>query len=143
MYPRLHNKVSQLLGKDNLRFEFHDVDDDKGHVETYDTNIMGKFTCNNQNCKTDGWSSKKIAITIRMYSGNRYNARVYSQHCKACNSCSRPSLDEESYVERVAYRIKKWKGVSVARPHYSGDAKGEHESDLCEGCKAGHCTQGF
>lgn len=46
-------------------------------------------------------------------------------------------------MERVAYRIKKWKGVNVARPYYSRDAKGEHESDLCEGCKAGHCNEGL
>lgn len=142
MYPELHDRVSALLEEDGLHFKFYNVDDDTCHIEAYDTNIMGLFTCNQKNCRTKRWSSKKVSITIRMYSEDRYNARVYSQHCKACNSCSRPMLDEKSYVDRVVYRIKKWKGVDVTPPHYSKDAKGGHESALCEGCRAGHCLEG-
>ncbi|KAI3567863.1 zinc-binding domain-containing protein [Fusarium oxysporum f. sp. albedinis] len=106
MCPQLHRKVSPLLSKDNLRFKFHNVDDDSTCIKSYDTNVMGRFVCNNRKCATNGWSSKKIAITIRMYDNERYNVRVYNQHCKACNSTSRPLLDEKSYADRVAYRIK-------------------------------------
>jgi hypothetical protein len=42
---------------------------------------------------------------------------------------SKPILDD-SYVERVAYRLKKWCGVELERPEF------------CEGCKAGHCGEG-
>lgn len=140
IYPKLHANVSRLLKKADLQFEFNDVDDDKTCTEAYDTNVMGKFTCNNHKCNCNGWSSKKIAITIRMYQDKRYNARVYSQHCKACNTPSRPYLDTESYADRVAYRIKKWNGVDVDPPPFSRNSGGKHETDLCEGCKAGHCT---
>lgn len=27
-------------------------------------------------------------------------------------------------------------------PTYSGQSKGPHQNDLCEGCKAGHCKEG-
>ncbi|KAF4455862.1 hypothetical protein F53441_1894 [Fusarium austroafricanum] len=130
MYPQLHRKVSPLLSKDNLRFRFHNVDDDSTCIKSYDTNVMGRFVCNNRKCANNGWSSKKIAITIRMYDNERYNARVYNQHCKACNSASRPFLDEKSYADRVAYRIKKWSGIKLDPPHYSGEFTGEHEKDL-------------
>ncbi|KAH7129378.1 zinc-binding domain-containing protein, partial [Dactylonectria estremocensis] len=141
MYPKLHTNVSRLLKEDGLQFEFHGIDDDKTCIEKYDTNVMGRFTCNNHKCSSNGWPSMKIAITIRMYPGNRYNARVYSQRCRACNTPSRPFLDKKSYADRVAYRIKKWNGVDVDPPHYSGDPRGDHEKDLCEGCRAGHCSQ--
>jgi hypothetical protein len=142
MYPQLHRKVSRLLSKENLRFRFHNADDDSTCIKSYDTKVMGRFVCNNHKCATNGWSSKKITITIRMYNNKRYNARVYNQHCKACNSTSRPFLDEKSYADRVAYRIKKWSGIKLDPPHYSGEFTGEHERDLCEGCKAGHCDLG-
>jgi hypothetical protein len=83
----------------------------------------------------------RIAITIRMYRGERYNTRVYHQRCKACNSLSRPILDD-SYAKRVAYRLKKWCGVELERPEFSGQSKGPHEAKFCEGCKAGHCGEG-
>ena len=54
---------------------------------------------------------------------------------------SRPILDD-SYAERVAYRLKKWCGVELERPEFSGQSKGPHEKKFCEGCKAGHCSEG-
>ncbi|KAE8380928.1 zinc-binding domain-containing protein [Aspergillus bertholletiae] len=140
MYPKLHDDVSRLLGKDNLDFQFHTIDDSKGCTEEYETNIMGRFICRNNSCSSSGWSSKKIAIIIRMYPGAKYNARVYHQRCKRCNALSRPFLDT-SYAERVVYRLKKWRGVQMDVPHYSGENKGRpHNSDLCEGCKDGRCS---
>lgn len=141
MFPLMHDKVSSLLEVEDLHFTFHDRDDDIHCVETYDTSIMGRFRCYNQKCRSDGWPSKQIAITIRMYQGQRYNARVYCQHCISCNFLSKPILDD-SYAERVAYRLKKWCGVELERPAFSGQSKGPHAEKLCEGCKAGHCSKG-
>ncbi|KAF4470793.1 zinc-binding domain-containing [Fusarium albosuccineum] len=76
MYPDLHDEVAAELGKNNLVFGFYNNDDDSSAVEDYDTNIMGRFQCYNSSCSTNGWSSKKIAISIRMYSGNRKKRQI-------------------------------------------------------------------
>lgn len=142
MYPALDKELSNELETEDLYFNFNNNDDERGCIESRDTNIMGRFTCHNNNCTSRGWSSKKIAITIRMYSGNRYNVRVYHQRCKSCNWLSRPNLDVGTYVERVTYWLKKWSGVEVERPSH-GERRGKpHESYLCEGCKNGHCREG-
>ncbi|KAI8945084.1 zinc-binding domain-containing protein [Xylaria longipes] len=100
---------------------------------------MGRFQCENSECENDGWRSKVIAITIRIYPDDEYNARVYRQRCKACDTLSTPSLDH-SYAERVAYRLKKWRGIKLKRPQYSDkNDDTPHEGTFCEGCKAGHC----
>ncbi|OAX83701.1 hypothetical protein ACJ72_01936 [Emergomyces africanus] len=139
MYPTHHQSVSCLLEEDDLYFNFHGIDDNIRCNKSHDTNIMGRFTCHNKSCTSNGWSSKRIAITIRMYPGEKYNARVYHQRCKSCKGLSQPLLDE-SYADRVAYRIKKWRGIHVEVPEYSGKSKGPHNSYLCEGCKDGHCN---
>ena len=140
MYPSLHNDVSDLLREHDLYFQFHFKDDGRSCIKDYDTNIMGRFACGNPACAARGWSSKQIAITIRMYSNNRYNARVYHQRCKSCGTSSQPYLNS-SYAERVAYRIQKWCGVQTEAPPFSGRSDGPHRSDLCEGCKQGHCSR--
>ncbi|KAJ5764636.1 hypothetical protein N7533_003317 [Penicillium manginii] len=139
MYPSLHSDITDLLEEDGITFGFYGNDTDTGAIRDYDTNIMGRFNCYNSKCKSDGWSSKMIAIRIRLYSGNKYNARVYHQHCKTCKSISRPVLDA-SYAERVAYRLRKWKGIAQEVPDHSEESKGPHHTHLCEGCKDGHCT---
>ena len=139
MYPALHDSVGRLLGEDDLSFTFFAIDKDKGSIEQYDTNIMGRFKCLNKACAKAGWTSKMIAITIRMYPEQQYNARVYHQRCKSCGSLSQPFPDD-SYAERVAYRLKKWSGVEMDRPSYTDrESERPHESALCEGCKHGHC----
>lgn len=140
VYSVLHDDVSRLLEENDLHFDFHENDDTKSCINEYDTNIMGRFICGNRSCGSSGWSSKKIAITIRMYTGAQYNARVYHQRCQKCNGLSKPRLDD-SYAERVAYRLKKCCGVEMDRSNYSGRSKGPHQSSLCEGCKDGHCSQ--
>jgi hypothetical protein len=140
MHSALHDNVSRLLEEDDLYFDFHETDDNESCIKVYDTNIMGRFICRNRACSSSGWSSKRIAVTIRMYSGARYNARVYNQRCQGCNSLSKPRLDD-SYAERVAYRIKKWCGIEMDRSSYPGHSKSPHQSKLCEGCKDGHCIQ--
>ena len=69
IYQNLHDDVSRLLEENDLYFDFHANDNAKSCINTYDTNIMGRFVCPNSKCGTNGWSSKKIAITIRMYPG--------------------------------------------------------------------------
>lgn len=134
-----HDDVARLLDEEGLRFDFLDADDAENNIEERETNIMGRFLCRDRRCHHSGWSSKKIAITIRMYPGLRYNARVYHQRCRNCNTVGRPILNS-SYAERVAYWIKKWNGVEVQRPATSGQSNGPHDSDRCEGCRAGHCS---
>ena len=140
MYSALHDNVSCLLEEDDLHFDFHENDDTKNCIKEYDTNIMGRFICRNRTCGSSGWASKMIAISIRMYPKAQYNARVYHQRCQSCNSLSKPRLDG-SYAERVAYRLKKWCGIEMDQPFHSGDSRGPHQSNLCEGCEAGHCSQ--
>ncbi|CAG7969415.1 unnamed protein product [Penicillium nalgiovense] len=140
MYEALHDEVSELLVESDLHFEFHGDDDDIGYTRMRDTNIMGRFVCHNQACRASGWSSKKIAVTIRLYPRQEYNARVYHQRCKFCGWISRPVLDQ-SYPERIVYWIRQWNGVRVERPPVSNNSGGPHNRELCEGCRAGHCPQ--
>ncbi|PYH79590.1 hypothetical protein BO82DRAFT_419720 [Aspergillus uvarum CBS 121591] len=143
MYPALHGKVQQRLADAGLAYlTFHPHDTDTGKVRDYDTTIMGRFVCRNRNCETGGWSSKAVAIRIRMYPDGKYNARVYHQRCRGCNALSRPFLNASSYAERVAYRLKKWHGILVTPPAYGGASQAPHNEELCEGCKAGHCFAG-
>ncbi|KAI1126007.1 zinc-binding domain-containing protein [Nemania abortiva] len=141
MHPQKHAEISRLLDEDNLFFTFHDNDDEYGCTKSWDSAVMGRFRCHNPNCGTNGWSSKQIAITIRMYPGEKYNARVYHQRCKSCGSLSKPILDD-TYAERVTYWLKKWCGIHLETPPHSGQSKGPHKNRFCEGCKAGHCAQG-
>lgn len=138
--PNLHDAVDELLQDEGLTFTFH-PNDDSGCLEEYDTNIMGAFECSNRRCASRRWTSKKIAITIRMYQRKRYNARVYHQRCRSCNWLSSPSLDS-SYAERISYRLKKWSAIPVTPPPYLERSGPPHRRDLCEGCEAGHCTAG-
>jgi Zinc-binding domain len=142
MFPEQDSNVAQLLRDADLHFTFHKADQNNCEKE-YDTNVIASFSCDNPLCDARGWSSHIVPITIRMYNKRRYNARVYYQRCKKCNQLAKPKLDE-TYAERVAYRLKKWSGISVARPPYNGEDANRppHISRLCEGCKAGHCRRG-
>lgn len=105
-----------------------------------DTTIMGKFTCADSSCPTERWTSGHIAMTIQLYPSLTYNARMYYQRCKSCNSLSRPELND-SYAERVSYRLAKWSSIALEAPLYSGHSLKAHEPRLCEGCRHGHCLQ--
>ena len=138
MFRALDDSVQRLLRGSGLSFAWFPHDNPRGIVDDYDTNIMGNFTCDNPACSNTGWTSKKIAITIRRYPENKYNARVYHQRCLFCEWVSRPELDD-SYADRVAYRLKKWSGVPVEAVYNGGNSMKPHESEYCEGCKAGRC----
>lgn len=142
MYPELHEQVLKQLRESGLAPDFHYEDDIVDCTETFDTSIMGKFRCSNNKCSTKWWSSKKIAITIRLYNDSEYNAIVYHQLCRDCKIPSTPSLDG-SYAERISYRIKVWCGLDVPESIVpQNQTKSPHESALCLGCKNGHCREG-
>jgi hypothetical protein len=67
MYPECHDRVASLLEDDSVAFDFYGNDDPRNSMKVYDTTIMGRFRCENPSCASDGWSSKKIAITIRLF----------------------------------------------------------------------------
>ena len=140
MWPSLHQDVLRLLRPHGLVFNFRSTDDLDDIVREHDTSIMGKFTCTNTSCSAKAWTSKKIATWIRQYPGLRYNARVYYQRCKFCDSPSRPELDY-SYAERVSYRLAKWSGIALEEPPHSGHTQRPHQSRFCEGCRLGRCEQ--
>ena len=57
-----------MLEEHDLFFDFHE-DDDNACEKEYDTNTVGRFICHNRSCPICRWSSKMVAITIRMYPG--------------------------------------------------------------------------
>lgn len=140
-YPTLHEAVAKAF--DNVPqpaplFQHHEHKSKV--IKDYITSIMGRFQCRNHKCSTPSWGSKKIAIQIREFAGNTYDAVVYKQRCRTCGNLGAMRIDEESYVERVAYRLQKWAGVPMETPEYNEWEEGpSHESPLCEGCKVGHC----
>lgn len=140
MYPECHDGVASLLEDDDLAFDFYGNDDTQNSMKEYDTTIMGRFRCENPSCTSNEWLRKKIAITIRLFQRQKYNARVYHQRCKSCNWISRPTLDD-SYAERVVYRLKKWRGIRVETPPRSGRSDRPHQRSLCEGCQNGRCSE--
>ena len=141
MFPSLHQDIVNAVSDDITSIWFHDEDTDRASDKEYSTHIVGRFKCYNNACSTDGWSSKNVAILIRGYPGNGYNAVVFNQRCKACNRLGTPELDENSYVDRVAYRLKKWAGISMEPRYYAPKNGLPHASHLCEGCKKGVCRE--
>ena len=138
MRPSLHGDVSRQLDQYGLTFHFAPIDDPNDFLKEYDTTIVGAFTCTNDSCRKRRWTSKRVAITIRKLSDLSYNARVYYQRCERCGFVARPDLDD-SYAERVAYRLAKWSGVAVSNPYFSGRSDRPHQEELCEGCRLGRC----
>lgn len=139
MFPWLHRNVSTAVSGSIPRIWFNNNDTDQDSNNEYSTNVMGSFTCSNDSCSSRGWYSKMVAIHIRRYPGNGYNAVVFSQRCDSCKELGQLKLDRESYVERISYRLKVWAGVPVEKPYYNGKKGLPHKSELCEGCKRGYC----
>lgn len=113
----------------------------RGHRQ-YPSHVMGTFKCTTPDCTTSGWSSKKVAILIRSYPGNQYNAEVYNQRCEKCNELGTFTLNVRSYVERVSYRLLRWNGVELERPVFNRRQGLPHRRDLCEGCRRNICPLG-
>ena len=141
MFLSLHQDVVNAVSDKVTSIWFHKENSNKDSNNEYSTHIMGKFECQNDTCSTEGWGSKMVAILIRGYPRNGYNAVVFNQRCKACHQLGALVLDEKSYVDRVAYRIKKWAGVRMEQQYYEPKEGLPHERDLCEGCKRGVCRE--
>jgi hypothetical protein len=141
MYPSLHQDVMDMVSLEIPSAWFHEDDDNEDTNNKYLTHVMGTFKCNNNTCSSVGWGSKKVAMLIRGYPGNGYNAVVFNQRCKSCFQLGSLSLDKKSYVDRIAYRIRRWAGFLMEQPYYASNQGPPHERELCEGCKQGLCRQ--
>ncbi|KAK1997934.1 hypothetical protein LX36DRAFT_681394 [Colletotrichum falcatum] len=139
LYPHLHERVSEAVAEELPSIWFNHNSSTRTTNNEYPTYVMGKFVCDN--CPDTAWTSKKVSIVIRGYPNNGYNATVFSQRCSSCNNLGNFTLDEESYIERVAYRLKNWAGIKADRPFFSGKDGPPHRVDLCEGCKQGYCQR--
>ncbi|KAG7286737.1 hypothetical protein NEMBOFW57_009051 [Staphylotrichum longicolle] len=119
MFPNLHKDVENALSEESISppWSFNHAGGDAEAIQTYGTNIMGRFECRNNECQSGGWGSKKIAIEIRRYRDNGYNALVFKQRCKTCKRLGVMRIDENSYVERVTYRLKKCYIPAISIPH--------------------------
>lgn len=143
MFPELHEHIEEAVFPDISSTWFcKDENGDKSHREWF-TRVMGKFTCNNSHCKKKGWFSKMVPIEIRGYGNNGYNAVVFNQRCKRCDRLGSFMLDEMSYIERVAHRLKIWAGVEMERVNYTKKKGPPHETRFCEGCKRGKCKEDY
>ncbi|KAH8693334.1 zinc-binding domain-containing protein, partial [Phaeosphaeriaceae sp. PMI808] len=139
MFPSLHGAVIHAVFSAMPPPHFRLDDTNLTSTKNYQTSVIGEFSCRNSACHQNGWGSKKVAIVIRQYPENRYNAVVYNQRCKICDNLGSLKLDKPSYVERVAYRLKKWAGVVEAQRELVRGRSEPHESKYCEVCKAGVC----
>ncbi|KAH3996958.1 hypothetical protein HBH98_000890 [Parastagonospora nodorum] len=137
-FPELHQRIAEAVAPAITSTWFNKGLKARADKD-YDTNVTGKFTCDNNGCRKNGWSSGVVATRIRGYPGSGYKAIVYNQRCKSCDQLGSLKMDEESYVERIAYRLKKWAGVPVEPPPFSGQSRGPHDEERCEGCRAGNC----
>ncbi|KAK1978796.1 zinc-binding domain-containing protein [Colletotrichum cereale] len=140
-YPSLHEEVSEAVSEELPSTWFNTNGSGEPPNNQYFSNVMGEFRCDNDNCAKKKWTSKIVAIVIKGYPENGYSAIVFNQRCASCNHLGNFTLDKQSYVERVAYRLKKWAGVKTNRPYYAEKDGPPHQADLCEGCKRGYCQR--
>ncbi|RVD81884.1 uncharacterized protein DFL_009731 [Arthrobotrys flagrans] len=113
-------------------------------VYQWSTNLRGSFKCSEQECKNN-WQSAVVATIIRKYPlpGNMlaYNAKVFNQRCKTCDSLGYMTIDRKIYLERVVRRLKIWRNEKVDELPKNFRKTEPHKSELCEGCKAGYCKR--
>jgi hypothetical protein len=141
MYPSLHHNVAKAVFEDIGTTRFHDNDSSEGSSKEYSTFVMGVFVCDNNACSEVAWSSGKITLLVRKYPDHGYNAVVFGQRCKSCQRLGRLKLDEQSYIDRVSYRLKRWAGVQMELPPFTLKGTPPHRVELCEGCKRGCCPE--
>ncbi|KAK5202611.1 hypothetical protein LTR41_011643 [Exophiala xenobiotica] len=126
MFLSPHQDVVDAVSHSMASIWFCESNSDGGSNNKYTTPRYGEFRCMKGTSGTNGWSSKKVAILIRGYAENGYNTMVFNQRCRTCDQLGTLSLDEKSYVERVAYRIQKWAGVQVGQPYYGSKGGKPH-----------------
>lgn len=141
MFASLHKDIVDAASHSIDSIWFCESDSNRGAINIYTTHVMGKFRCPTKTCRTNSWASRKVAILIRGFAENGYNAVVFNQRCKACNKLGDLTLDEKSYIDRVAYRVQKWAGIPMHQQYYARQRGKPHEREFCEGCKRGVCRQ--
>jgi ribosomal protein L31 len=139
VFPELHQSIAEAVFPEILSTWFQEDDDDDDFDKVWQTHVMGIFICTNNACKAQLWVSRMVPIEIRGYDSNGYSAIVYNERCMSCNRLGTFVLDEDSYIGRVAYRLKKWAGVAVEKPYYGPKIGFDHQQEFCEGCKRGKC----
>jgi hypothetical protein len=140
-FPHLHQDVLEAAPELSPAPQFKG-NNTKICEEEWKTFVMASFSCKAHGRTPATWSSKKVSIVIQLHQGNRYSAVVYGQRCDSCKRLGIMKLDETSYVERVANRLKRWAGIETEAPIYPTKMTPPHREDLCEGCKAGVCKGG-
>lgn len=141
MYPSLHEDVLKALSPSINTLPTFNPTTEQHPTKTWNSHVMGKFRCISTGCSTHSWPSGQVAIVIRKYADNSYNATVYGQRCKECDSLGVLKLDKGIYVTRVAYWLNKWAGVEVEKPPVRGKFTKPHETEYCEGCKNDVCSR--
>jgi len=111
MHSMLHDDVARLLLPHKLFFSLQNVDEDGMCIEEYDTNIMGQFACNNPNCRSGGWWSKKLQLQSACMT-EKSTTRECTTKAAEDDQLGQSTLDE-SYADRVAYRLKTWSGLPM------------------------------
>ena len=140
-FPKLHDLINSAVVPYLLRVPLFHLPS-AGFNKEHSTTVMGNFLCTNRTCPKHSWGSKVVAIVIRGYRHSGYSAEVFGQRCKVCNGLGALTLDVESYVERVAFRLKRWEGIRMEEPPFKEKQGPPHEIDLCEGCARGVCRLG-
>ena len=70
-----------------------------------------------------------MTILIRGYPRNEYNAVISNQRCKPCHHLGTLILDKVSYIDRVAFRLKRWAGAPAEhRSHIQKEARHMRET---------------
>ncbi|KAF3161805.1 hypothetical protein TWF788_002382 [Orbilia oligospora] len=136
MFPEHHKLVVQLAP--GVLFN----DSDVGGAQEWQTNIYGTFKCSKETCGNK-WGSGVVATVIRGYlfpeRNLAYNAKVFNQRCKECDSLGFMTISRRIYLERVIRRLKIWRNEKVDQLRHENRWTEPHRSELCEGCKAGKC----
>lgn len=139
-FQRLHARIFADIRQDipNL---WHNHRGTGRWIEGHSTHVMGTFRCVTKRWRNRRWTSGHVAIHIRGYENNGYDAVVFNQRCDNCKQLGIFTLDDDTYVQRIVYRVKKWAGLDPGHAPYDDKHGPPHRKDLCEGCKAGYCTK--
>jgi hypothetical protein len=146
MFPSLHKEIENALSSEGTTIKpkpwFNRAETDKARIQQHETYIMGKFRCYNPVCQQNGWGSKKIFTLIQRFPNSGYNAIVFKQSCRACKKVGKMSIDEQAYIERVTFRLKRWAGITMVEEDHERKPGPPHDEDHCEACKRGFCQRG-
>ncbi|KAK6521718.1 hypothetical protein TWF506_001922 [Arthrobotrys conoides] len=138
LFPEHHDLVVQQ--SPGVHFNNSDVDG----THEWLTNIQGSFKCSKEICG-NRWGSGVVSTVIRGYllpeKDLEYNAKIFNQRCKECDSLGYMTIRRKIYLERVVRRLKIWQGEKVARLQHVYRWTERHKSELCEGCNAGYCSR--